>query len=210
MQELKPYTTLGPLKKALDNGGRFYNFLAAADDETVTRDELAKAAGVFTAGIQAFLFLEMTKQDLKDNDQAAILALLEPKLRRDFAKKKPLMVSPSLVDSNHKAGEAIIVTGFAREIGEHSQFSGFIFVPIMVGKVLVPMLIPIQNLYRVIELFDDEKSTSPSAVVCLPQKQKLELSQRLQFGGVLKQMKNNSEQPPSHPVFLEAIFWMKR
>lgn len=48
MQELKPFATLGPLKKAIDNGGRFYNFLADADDEVVSRDELAKAAGVFT------------------------------------------------------------------------------------------------------------------------------------------------------------------
>lgn len=215
MQELKPSATLGPLKKALDNGGRFYNFLATADDEIVSRDELAKAAGVFTAGIQAFLYLEMTKQDLSDQDQDTILKLLEPKLRRDFEKKKPPQVAPSLVDSDHKAGESIIVTGYARELGQHSQFSGFIFVPIMIGKVMVPMLIPIHNLYRVIEVFEDEKSTepsatNPSAIVCTPLKQKLDLSQRIQFGGVLKQLKNNSKEPPTHPVFVEAIFWMKR
>ncbi len=34
------------LRKAIDNGGRFYNFLTAADDQVVTRAELAKAAGV--------------------------------------------------------------------------------------------------------------------------------------------------------------------
>lgn len=210
MQELKPFATLGPLKKALDNGGRFYNFLADADDEVVSRDELAKAAGVFTAGIQAFLFLEMTKQDLNDKDQESVLALLEPKLRRDFVKKKPGHVPPALVDTDHKAGEAIIVTGFAREIGQHTQFSGFIFVPIMINKVMVPMLIPIHSLYRVIELFEDEKSKQPTAVVCTPLKQKFELPSRVQFGGVLKQMKSNSKEPPTHPVFLEAIFWMKR
>ena len=210
MQELKPFAKLSQLKKALDNGGRFYNFLATADDEVVSRDELAKAAGVFTAGIKAFLYLEMTKQDLSDQDQAATLALLEPKLRRDFEKKKPPQVAPSLVDADHKAGEAIIVTGYAREIGQQSQFSGFIFVPIMIGKVMVPMLIPIHNLYRVIEVLDGEKSTKPSAIVCTPLKQKLDLSQRIQFGGVLKQLKNNTKEPPTHPVFLDGVFWMKR
>ena len=210
MLELKPFATIGQLKKALDNGGRFYNFLADADDEVVSRDELAKAAGVFTAGIKAFLFLEMTRQDLSDQDQAAILAMLEPKLRRDFAKKKPVHVPPTLVDSDHKAGEAIIVTGFAREIGQHSQFSGFIFVPIVVGKAMPPMLVPIHSLYRVIELFEEEKSTQPTAVVCIPLKQKFDLPHRVQFGGVLKHMRNNSKEPPTHPVFLDAIFWMKR
>lgn len=38
MKELKPFATHGPLKKTLDNGGRFYNFLADADDEVVSRD----------------------------------------------------------------------------------------------------------------------------------------------------------------------------
>ncbi len=210
MQELKPFSTIGPLKKAIDNGGRFYNFLAAANDEVVTRDELAKAAGVFTAGIQAFLYLEMTKQDLNEQDQASILTLLAPKLRRDFAKKKPPQVAPSLVDSGHKAGQSIIVTGFACEIDQQSQFKGFIFVPIVVGKVMTPMLIPIYHLYRVLELFENDKLTGPSAVVCTPLKQKLDLSQRMQFGGVLKKLEKNGTEPPTHPVFLDAIFWMKR
>lgn len=59
MRELKPYRTLQGLRKAIDNGGRFYNFLTDADDHVVTRAELAKAAGVFTAGVNAFLFLEL-------------------------------------------------------------------------------------------------------------------------------------------------------
>ncbi len=210
MQELKPFAKLAPLKKALDNGGRFYNFFDASNDEIVTRGELAKAAGVFTAGIQAFLFLEMTKQDLSDQDQESVLSLLDTKLRRDFVKKRPPSIAPSHVESNHKAGEAIIITGFAREIGKQSFFAGFITVPIMIGKVMVPMMIPIHDLYCVMELFDDEKMESACAVVCVPIKKKVDLVGRNQFGGVLKELKNNTKEPPTHPVFLEAIFWMKR
>jgi hypothetical protein len=210
MQELKPFTTLGPARKALDNGGRFYNFFDAADDEVVSRGELAKAAGVFTAGIQAFLYLEMTKQDLGEREQETILSLLNAKLRNEFLKKKPPHITPSQVDKAHKAGEAVIVTGYAREVGTQSQFNGFIFVSLMIGKVMVPMLIPINSLYRVIELFDSEKMDTPCAVVCAPLKKKLDLAGRVQFGGVLKELKSNTNDPPAHPVFLEAIFWMKR
>lgn len=210
MQELKAFAKLGSAKKALDNGGRFYNFFDAADDQVVSRGELAKAAGVFSAGIRAFLFLEMTKQDLDAKDQEAVLSLLDTKLRRDFIKKKPCHVPPSQVDAERKAGDAIILTGFAKEIGTQSLFSGFITVPIMIGKVMVPMMIPIHSLYRVIELFDSDSMNSPSAVVCIPLKKEMDLSGRIQFGGVLKELKSNNQKPPSHPVFLETIFWMKR
>ena len=104
----------------------------------------------------------------------------------------------------------MILTGFAREIGQKSHFAGFIMVPVLVGKVMVPIMIPIHSLYRVIELFDNDKMDTPCAVVCAPLKKKLDLSGRVQFGGVLKELKNNSKEPPAHPVFLEVIFWMKR
>ena len=210
MKELKPFATFGSAKKALDNGGRFYNFFDAADDEVVSRGELAKAAGVFTASIQAFLFLEMTKQDLVEREQESILLLLDAKLRNELNKKKPRQIAPSHVDKEHKAGESIILTGYAREIGTHSMFTGFIVVPIMIGKVMMPMTIPIHSLYRVIELFDTDKMNTPSAVVCAPLKKNLDLTGRVQFGGVLKELKGNTSEPPTHPVFLEAIFWMKR
>jgi hypothetical protein len=61
-----------------------------------------------------------------------------------------------------------------------------------------------------IELFDAENMETPCAVVCTPLKKKLDLSGRVQFGGVLKELKSNNTEPPTHPVFLEAIFWMQR
>lgn len=210
MQEIKPFQTLTALKKAWDNGGRFYNFFAAANDEKVTRAELAKAAGVFTASITAFLYLEMTKQDLSEKDQATALSLLEPKLRASFEKKKPLRVSPTMVDKNHKPGEAVIVAGYARELERKKMFKGFIMVPILIGKVMIPMMIPIHDLYSVIEIFDNEKMKSPAAIVCTPAKKKIDLSGPIQFGGVLKELRNQTKEPPTHPLFLEAIFWMKR
>lgn len=210
MKELKPFATLSSLKKALDNGGRFYNFFDSANDEKVSRAELAKAAGIFTAGIQAFLYLEMSKQDLSDQDQASALSLLDPKLRTKFAKNKPLHVAPSLIDKNHKPAEAVMISGFARALEQQKKFAGFIMVPMLIGKVMIPMMIPIINIYQVLEIFDDEKMKSQRAIVCIPAKNKVDLTGRVQFGGVLKELKNQTKEPPTHPLFLEAIYWMKR
>ncbi len=210
MQELKPFATVGSLKKALDNGGRFYNFFDAADDEVVSRGELAKAAGVYTAGIQAFLYLQMTSQDIAERDRESVLSMLDVKLRKEFARKKPPFVQPSEVDSGHKAGEPIIVTGFARETGKQSQLVGFITVPIMVGKVFIPMMIPVHDIYRVIEFYDTEKMIAPCAIVCVQQAKKIDLTGRIQVGGVLKKLESKPNEPATHPVFLDTVFWMKR
>ena len=114
------------------------------------------------------------------------------------------------MDANHKAGEAVIVTGYAREIGQQKMFTGFIIVPIMIGKVMMPMMVPIHSLYRIIELCDDDKFKKPTAVVATPIKKPLDVSGIMQFGGVLKELKGKDREPPTHPVFLEAIYWMKR
>jgi hypothetical protein len=84
------------LRKAIDNGGRFYNFLTEADDHVVTRAELAKAAGVFTAGVNAFLFLEMAQQDLSSEDQRSIIDLLESGLRKEYRRSGPRTLAPRL------------------------------------------------------------------------------------------------------------------
>lgn len=210
MKELKPFRSLPALKKALDNGGRFFSFFDRAADDKVSRAELARAAGVFSAGIQAFLYLEMTKQDLSEEQQAEAVSMLEPTLQASFAKKKPPHAKPSMVDKNYKAGDGLIVTGYGRELETQKRFEGFIIVPIMVGKAMIPMMIPINNIYQVIEIYDDATFRSPRAIVCVPQKKKVDLSGQVQFGGVLKELKNQTTSPPTHPVFLEAIFWMKR
>ena len=68
MREIKPYKTVRGLTKAIDNGGRFYNLFSHAQDNVVSRGELAKAAGMFSSGANAFLFLEMAQQVLSPED----------------------------------------------------------------------------------------------------------------------------------------------
>jgi len=114
MRELKPYRTMQGLRKAIDNGGHFYNFLTDADDYVVTRAELAKAAGVFTAGVNAFLFLEMAQQELQSDDRQSIIDLMESDLRKEYRRSRPQTLVPSAVEKDGTAGRSVIVTGYPR------------------------------------------------------------------------------------------------
>ena len=114
------------LRKAIDNGGHFYNFLTDADDYVVTRAELAKAAGVFTAGVNAFLFLEMAQQELRSDDRKSIIDLLESDLRKEYRRAGPQTLVPSAVEKDGTAGRSVIVTGYPRFVEDRTQFSGFI------------------------------------------------------------------------------------
>ena len=54
MRQIKPYQTVWAARKALDNGGRFYNLWAQADDNVVDAGELARVAGVHASDMKAF------------------------------------------------------------------------------------------------------------------------------------------------------------
>lgn len=210
MKELRPFTTLAPIKKALDNGGRFYDFFEKANNEEITRAELAKAAGVFSAGIQAFMYLWMAKQDLKESDQEAVLSLLQPTLRRDFQKKQPPLVKPSEIETNHKAGQSIVAAGYLKQIEDRTQFTGMIMIPIMAGKVMTMIPVPIFERFKVYEFFDKKNLVGPSAIVCTDRHKKLDVACQYQFGGVLKKVQYRSKEPKRHTVYLEPIYFVKR
>ena len=54
MRQIKPYQTVWGARKALDNGGRFYNLWTHAGDNVVDAGELARAAGVHSSDVMAF------------------------------------------------------------------------------------------------------------------------------------------------------------
>ena len=145
MRELKPYRTMQGLRKAIDNGGRFYNLFTDADDHIVTRAELAKAAGVFSAGVNAFLFLEMAQLDLQPDDRRSIIALLESDLRENYRRGRPKTLLPSEIEKHGTAGRPVIATGFPRFVEDRTQFSGFIMIPIVAGRVTTSCRRPSQG-----------------------------------------------------------------
>lgn len=209
MRELKPYKSMQGLRRAIDNGGRFYNFLTDADDHVVTRAELAKAAGVFSAGVKAFLFLEMAQQALPAEDQRAIIDLLEVDLRKDYRRSRAAIMKPSDIEARGTGGQSIIVTGYPRFVEDRTQFSGFIMIPIVAGSVTTMMMIPIFDQFDVYEVFDDRRMRKPNSMVATVRGQQLNHDGPIRFGGVLKKLEFKDKTNKSHKFYLETLFYTK-
>jgi hypothetical protein len=64
MRQVRPYRTIQCARKSLDNGGRFYHLWTKSGDDVVDAGELARAAGVYSSDIKAFLHFEMVLMDL--------------------------------------------------------------------------------------------------------------------------------------------------
>lgn len=209
MRELKPYRTMHGLRTAIDNGGRFYNFFSNADDHVVTRGELAKAAGVFTAGVNAFLFLEMAQQELNSDDRQAIMDLLDFDLRKDYRRSRPQTLLPSAVEKDGTAGRSVIVTGYPRFVEDRTQFSGFIMIPLMAGKVMTFIMVPIFDKFDVYEVFDDHQMRKPNSMVATARGQRLVHDGPIRFGGVLRKLEFKDKTKKSHRFYLETVFYTK-
>lgn len=209
MRELKPYRTRYGLQKSLDNGGRFYNLFSKAQDSTITRGELAKAAGVFTSSVKAFLFLEMAQQDLPADDRQSIVTLLDPDLRKDYRQLRPLVLSPSSVEEKGTAGRSVIVTGFPRFVENKTEFSGFIMIPISTGKVTTFTMIPIFDQFDVYEVFDDRRMRKPNTMIATVRGQGIDYDGMIRFGGVLKKLQFKDKTKKSHDFYLETVFYTR-
>ena len=209
MRELKPYRTMQGLRKAIDNGGRFYNFFTDADDHIVTRAELAKAAGVFSAGVNAFLFLEMAQLDLQPDDRRSIIALLESDLRENYRRGRPRTLLPSEIEKHGTAGRSVIATGFPRFVEDRTQFSGFIMIPIVAGNVTPFMMIPIFDKFDVYEVFDDRRMRKPNSMVATVRGQRLTHDAPIRFGGVLRKLEFKDKTKKSHKFYLETVFYTR-
>jgi len=209
MRELKPYRTKHGLQTALDNGGRFYNFFSTSQDNIVTRGELAKAAGVFSASTQAFLFLEMMQQELAAEERQSVLLLLEPGLREDYRRQRPITMLPSKVETEGVAGRSVIVTGYPRFVENRTEFSGFIMIPISTGKTTTFTMIPIFDQFDVYEVFDDRRMRKPNTVDATVRGQRIEHDGPIRFGGVLRKLKFKDKTKKSHQFFLETVFYTR-
>ena len=112
MRQIKPYQTVWGARRALDNGGRFYNLWTQAGDNVVDSGELARAAGVHSSDMRAFLHFEMALMDLPDRQKAEVRSLLSPGLQNRLQKNRPRVLKPSLVESDGASGVPAIVTGY--------------------------------------------------------------------------------------------------
>jgi hypothetical protein len=197
------------LAKAIDNGGRFYNLFSHAQDNVVSRGELAKAAGVFCAGATAFLFLEMAQQELPPKDQASAVQTLEPDLRKKYRRQRPKTMIPSSVDAKGEAGTSVIVNGYPRFIEHKSEFSSFVMIPITTGKVTTYTMVPIFDQFDLYEVFDDKSMKKPSSVIAKSRGKRLEHDGPVRFGGTLRKLQAKKGEKSVHVFYLEAVFYTR-
>jgi hypothetical protein len=165
-------------KAALDNGGRFYNLLAMADDSRISKAELNKAAGVFRSEQRAFLFLHMALVDMTESQRAEVVSLLDPPLAKRYKSHGPRRLKASEMTSESKAGQA---DGYPRFYNRQTQRA---VVPMMVGKVMIP--VPVEVHYDGYQLYEtpNAKGTPGYLVVKRPRAMLGESFTR--FGGVMR------------------------
>jgi hypothetical protein len=204
MREIRPYKTVRGARKALDNGGRFFNLFARADDDVVDSAELAKAAGVYSSGIRALLYFEMALMELSPKERAEVTGLLSPELRTRYVAQRPKILAPSAVESEGQAGLPAIVSGYQVFVENRSEFLGFIVI-----VVRAAVLIPIIDQFDVYEVFDTPDLREPKTVIATTRGSRRLDGVYSRFGGVLKELYFDDKTGKEHGLYLEAMYYAR-
>ena len=202
MREIVPYKTFNGALNALDNGGRFFNLFTKTDDQKVETSEIARAAGVFSADMRAFVFFEMALMDLPPDVRKHLISHFSPDLMERYQTFRPLTVRPSLVESTGSAGQPAIVTGYPVFVEKKSQFRGFI---IMVAPVI--MFIPITDVFDVYEVFDSPDTSVPKTVIATTRGSKRLDTIYYRFGGILEELEFDDKTGKKHGLYLETLYY---
>lgn len=211
MQKVYPYRSLSGARKALDNGGRFYNLLTKAGDGIVTAAELKKAAGKFLDDQATSLFFELALSELDEADRAEIEAALEPEARGLRRLHRPTWLAPAAFPSQARAGKTYVLEGEVERVDDE-DVTGIIFVPILVGNVTTIMPIPTSHQYSVYTL---KGSTASEPCMILTPKQAIDLRGTCRFGGIAKEGEvgeaESGEDGPKRKVLrLEARYYTRQ
>ena len=202
MRQIKPYQTVWGARRALDNGGRFYNLWTQAGDNVVDTGELARAAGVYSSDMRAFLHFEMALMDLPERQKAEVRSLLSPGLKNRLQKCRPRFLNPSMVGSDGASGVPAIVTGYPSFVEDRAQLQGFI---VMVTPVIA--LIPIMDLFDVYEVYDTPEQIEPRTLIATVHGSKRLDGVYSRFGGVLKELQFQDKTGKDHGLYLEAMYY---
>jgi len=202
VREVVPYKTLAGAKRALDNGGRFFNLFAKADDGVVSGVELARAAGVFSSDLRAVLFFEMATAGLSPDEGESMAAHLSPDLLTRLESSRPRILKPSSVESDGQAGMPAIVSGYPVFVEDRTQFRGFIIL-----VVPVVMFIPIFDKYDVYEVYDTSELNTPRTVIATARGSKRTDGTFVRFGGVLKELHFEDKTGKAHGLYLDTIYY---
>ena len=202
MRQIRPYLTAKGARRALDNGGRFYNLLTKAGNDVIDPAELARAAGIHSSDARAFLYLEMSLMDLSTEQKGEVLSLLSSDLNRQFEVKRSRILRPSEVESAGISGVSAIVSGYPSFVEDRTQFKGCI---VMVAPVI--MVIPIMDRYDIYEVYDTPEMVEPRTVVAAVRGSKRQDGGYARFGGILKELHFEDKTGKDHGLYLETMYY---
>ena len=206
MKKISPYKKINEALLSLDNGGRFYNVLTNSDDGLVSRSELGKIAGLFNDRQKMILFLEMSLSSLKSEEKEVVISKLDTELKQMYLKYKPQRLLPSEANEKGIIASNAVLTGVPRLIDKKSDFTAFIMLPIMAGKVMTFVMIPIFENYNVYELRDEK--TSESFLIAHSKNSKELPNEKITIAGVLKELKSEKDEKSKGLKFLEALYYI--
>ena len=206
MKELNPYNEINEALLSLDNGGRFYNILTKSNDGIITESELGKIGGLFNDTQKSILFLEMSMLSLKDEEKQVIISKLDEELKRVHVKYKPQELLPSEANEKGIVASNAILKGVPKLIENKSDFNGFILVPIMAGKAMSFVMIPIIDSYDVYELRDEK--TSETFLIAHSRGSRKLPAEKIIIGGLLKELKTEKSDHSQTTKFLEINYYI--
>lgn len=205
MKKIIPYKTTRNALASLDNGGRFYNLITKADDGKISSAELSKAAGVFSGKQQMTLFLEMSLSELPSEARKQILSSVSDDIKEAIYKYPTQHLLPYEAKEQGILSGNAIVSGIPKLVDSKEEFSGFIMIPVMAGKVTTFMMIPIIDQYDIYEL-RDEVSSKEFLIAHSKSSNKLPET-RIKCAGVLKELKSEEKEDSKASIFLETIYY---
>jgi hypothetical protein len=205
MKKIIPYQNITEALATLDNGGRFYNLFAKAENGQITTAELVKVAGMFNERQKLILFLELSISRLSKQDQIDIISKLDDKLRKDFLKYKAQELMASEAEACGILSSNAIITGVPKVKDSKSEFKGIVLIPISTGKVLTFVPIPIIDQYDIYEIRDDY-SSEIFLVAHFRGKEKLP-AEKIKVAGVLKKLEVKVDGIKGYQKFLEINYY---
>ena len=207
MKKVIPYKEVREALVSLDNGGRFYNILTNSSDGIVSPSELGKIAGLFNDKQKMILFLEMSLSSLTLEEKEVIISSLDTELKQMYSRYKPQKLLPSEVKEKGILASNAILTGVPRLIDKKSDFTAFVFMPVMAGKTMTFVLIPIFENYYVYELRDEK--TSETFIIAHTKGSTTLPHEKVTVAGLLKELKPENSRKGEVVKFLEAIYYIK-
>ncbi|HKK39192.1 MAG TPA: hypothetical protein VJ949_07230 [Cryomorphaceae bacterium] len=206
MKKIEPYSTIENALKSLDNGGRFFNLLAKAEDGVINPSEIVKVGGVFDDRQEMMLFLEMALVKLNQAEKDTLISKLEIELQKKYRKYKPQVLLPSEAKSKGVIDSNALITGVPVLIDSTSEFRGFVIIPIMKERPNALSIISLRDDYDVYEL-RDEKSAENFIVAHSSGAEKLP-NAKITIGGVLKEYNHSKAVSSPKDKFMEVAYYM--